>query len=42
MDYKKVLDSIIAISQRAGDKILDIYNSPDIDINIEVKKDNVV
>ena len=39
MDYKKVLDSIIAISQRAGDKILDIYNSPDIDINIEVKKD---
>ena len=39
MDYKKVLDSIITISQRAGDAILDIYNSPDIDINIEVKKD---
>jgi 3'(2'), 5'-bisphosphate nucleotidase len=39
MDYKKVLDSIITISQKAGDKILDIYNSQDIDINIEVKKD---
>ena len=39
MDYNKLLDSIIVISQIAGNKILEIYNSPDIDINIEIKND---
>jgi 3'(2'), 5'-bisphosphate nucleotidase len=39
MDYKRIIEDIVIISKKAGNKILEIYNSPDIDINIEVKKD---
>ena len=39
MDYKKILDDFVIISKKAGNKVLEIYNSSDLDLNIEVKKD---
>ena len=38
MDYKDLLNPVIKISNSAGNKILDIYNSS-ISIDVEYKKD---
>ena len=40
MNYKNLLDSVIKISNIAGQKILDIYNSSNISLDIEYKKDS--
>ena len=40
MDYNNLLNSIIKISNQAGEKILDIYNSPNTSFKIEYKNDS--
>ena len=40
MDYNNLLNSIIKISNQAGEKILDIYNSPNTSLKIEYKNDS--
>ena len=40
MDYNNLLNSIIKISNHAGGKILDIYNSPNTSLQIEYKNDS--
>ena len=40
MNYNNLLNSIIELSNHAGEKILDIYNSPNTSLKIEYKNDS--
>ena len=40
MDFKDLLESIIQISTKAGDKIIDIYNLPSNSLKVDYKSDS--